>query len=105
MRVPAGTTLDVHLTPRFAAERIPLLEEVLTLIGTARTPAGRASAVVEAKGPGTGGPLARALRYGDVRGTDAPAQPSATQALTSANVKVSRASSNGKAVSTTAAPK
>jgi glycerophosphoryl diester phosphodiesterase len=59
----AGSWFD----PRFAAERIPLLDQVLVLLETTRSPAGHApAAVVEAKGPGTGAPLSRALRASPV---------------------------------------
>lgn len=54
--------------PAWAGEPVPTLDEVLALVADMRTPAGAAvGAIVEAKGHGTGGPLARVLAAAPMR--------------------------------------
>jgi glycerophosphoryl diester phosphodiesterase len=57
-----GLDAGAWMGPAWAGESVPRLAQVLDLLAAARTPGGgRVGAVVEAKGDGTGGPLARVL--------------------------------------------
>jgi hypothetical protein len=82
MRVPAGTTLDVHVTPRFAAERGRILagDQAVTLtLGTNSTLVGRYTVQAEAK---LRFEIARnGVRYEDPRSLSIQVEPDAAPSI------------------------